>query len=94
MLIGIAIIIIILIITVYVFMQQPQFGRAASGERLETIRKSPHYKDGQFQNLSKTPALTEGASFYGVMKEFFFETITKQLLENIFYFMNIIILML
>ena len=73
MLIGIAIIIIILIITVYVFMQQPQFGRAASGERLETIRKSPHYKDGQFQNLSKTPALTEGASFYGVMKEFFFE---------------------
>ncbi|MBC7829781.1 MAG: MBL fold metallo-hydrolase [Chitinophagaceae bacterium] len=72
MLIVIAIIIIILIIAVYVFMQRPQFGSAVSGERLELIRKSPYYKDGQFRNLSKTPALTEGASYYGVMKEFFF----------------------
>ena len=53
-------------------MKRPQFGRLASGERLKLIQSSPNYKDGQFQNLSITPALTEGATYYGVMKEFFF----------------------
>jgi L-ascorbate metabolism protein UlaG (beta-lactamase superfamily) len=72
MLVTILILIVVMIIAVYAFMKQPQFGRPASGERLEAIKKSPHYKNGQFQNLSNTPSLTEGATYYGVMREFFF----------------------
>lgn len=67
----IAIILITFAIVVLVFMQQPQFGQAPTGERLERIKKSPNYKDGQFQNLSYTPALTEGVSYYTVISEFF-----------------------
>ena len=64
--------ILILGIIVYVFVQQPQFGKASAGERLNIIKNSQHYKEGQFRNLSNTPALTEGVSYYSVMKEFFF----------------------
>ncbi|MGC4100630.1 MBL fold metallo-hydrolase [Ferruginibacter sp.] len=58
---------------VYVFMQQEKFGSTPADARLEMIERSPHYKVGKFQNLSNTPALTEGASFFSVLKEFFFE---------------------
>lgn len=53
-------------------MRHPQFGRAPSGKRLERIKRSPNYKDGKFQNISDTPALTEGATYTRVMKDFFF----------------------
>jgi L-ascorbate metabolism protein UlaG (beta-lactamase superfamily) len=36
------------------------------------VKESPRYKNGQFQNLHNTPALTEGVSYYKVFKEFFF----------------------
>lgn len=62
-----------LFIAGYLFMQQPVFGKAPEGARLERIKKSPNYKDGAFQNISHTPALTEGASYFAVLKEFLFE---------------------
>ena len=65
-------IIFLLIITVYLFLQQPKFGKKSTGERLEKIKQSPNYKDGQFQNLSNTPDITEGANYFTVLKEFFF----------------------
>lgn len=65
-------IIVLLIVAVYAFMQHPQFGKPATGERLERIKRSPNYKNNQFQNLSDTPQLTEGATYYSVMKRFFF----------------------
>jgi L-ascorbate metabolism protein UlaG (beta-lactamase superfamily) len=58
--------------SIWLFIHQPKFGRAPSGERLEKIRNSINYKNGQFQNLSHTTALVEGVSYYTVMKEFFF----------------------
>ncbi|MEP7237815.1 MAG: MBL fold metallo-hydrolase [Ferruginibacter sp.] len=58
---------------VYIFMQQPKFGSVPSGERLEKIKASPQYINGKFQNQSHTPDLTEGASFFSVLKEFMFE---------------------
>jgi L-ascorbate metabolism protein UlaG (beta-lactamase superfamily) len=73
-----SIIVIILVIIVFVilaaniFMRQPSFGSASSGKRLERMLASPNYRNGQFQNLSKTPALTEGVSYWAVIKEFFF----------------------
>jgi L-ascorbate metabolism protein UlaG (beta-lactamase superfamily) len=55
------------------FMQQTKFGKLPSGERLEKIKKSPNFRDGQFHNLESTPDLTEGVTYYKVMKEFIFD---------------------
>jgi L-ascorbate metabolism protein UlaG (beta-lactamase superfamily) len=65
---------LILLVTfaVVVFIQNTKFGQHPSGARLERIKSSPHYKDGAFQNLNHTPDLTEGVSYYSVIKEFFF----------------------
>ncbi len=60
-------------VVVYGFMRQPKFGSIASGERLKRIKTSPHYSNGKFQNQSYTPDLTEGASYFSVLKEFLFE---------------------
>jgi L-ascorbate metabolism protein UlaG (beta-lactamase superfamily) len=65
-------VIVALVVTIFIFLQQPQFGRASSGERLVRIQKSPHFKDGSFQNLSVTPDLTEGATMFSAMREFLF----------------------
>ena len=65
-------IILLVVLIVLLFVQQPMFGRLPSGERLERIKRSVHYKGGAFQNLHHTPALTEGASYAGVLREFLF----------------------
>lgn len=64
---------LLLVLAVFVFMQQSIFGKTATGERLNRIKKSPNYKNGSFSNVNLTPQLTEGASFFSVMKEFLFE---------------------
>ena len=58
---------------VYLYMQQPQFGKAPTGARLQRIQQSPNYKNGQFQNQSHTPAFTDGANFFTVMGKFLFD---------------------
>jgi L-ascorbate metabolism protein UlaG (beta-lactamase superfamily) len=60
------------VLMVYVFMQQEKFGSTPADARLELIQRSPNFKNGKFQNQSHTPDLTEGVSYYAVMKEFFF----------------------
>ena len=65
-------IIVIIPLVVFVLIQQPQFGRTPTGERLERVKKSPHYKYGSFQNLIHTPYLTEGVSYYSAIKDFIF----------------------
>ncbi len=65
-------IIVVFIIWIYIFMQQPKFGKAPAGERLRRIKESPNYRDGKFQNKSPTPDLTEGATMFSVLKDFFF----------------------
>jgi L-ascorbate metabolism protein UlaG (beta-lactamase superfamily) len=66
------IILAILVISACIFLQHPQFGKAPSGERLERIKKSPHYKNKAFDNLSFTPQLAEGESMPKVMFNFIF----------------------
>ncbi len=56
---------------VAIFMQQPQFGKQPSGERLKRILASPQYKNGAFQNLSHTPDLAEGVSYWDILKAYF-----------------------
>lgn len=54
-------------------MTQKKFGQRPRGEKLRKIKSSPNYRNGQFQNLSPTPAFTEGGNFFTVMKKFLFE---------------------
>lgn len=57
---------------VYIFIRTAPFGSLPTGARLERIRQSPNYRDGKFQNLSPTPQLAEGVSYFQVMREFIF----------------------
>ena len=63
---------ILLLLSIWVFMRQPQFGKLPSGERLERIKKSPNYKDGEFENIHFTPNLIEGVSIFTAMRQFLF----------------------
>ena len=67
-------IILLVLFSLYaiLFFNLPKFGRRPSNGRFEKILLTDNYKDGQFQNVSITPDLTEGANFYIVLKEFFF----------------------
>lgn len=42
----------------------PQFGALSKGERLERIKKSPHYRNDKFYNLVKTPVSGENTSMW------------------------------
>ncbi len=55
-----------------IVLNQKQFGKMPSGERLERIKRSPNYRDGAFQNLSITPVMAEGKSYFTVAKETLF----------------------
>ena len=46
------------------------YGKLPSGERLSKIKSSANYKNGSFQNLSKTNAMAEDASFFKTMRDF------------------------
>ena len=67
------VLIIVFIVTVAIVIRMPKFGRRPSGLRLVKVQASPNYKNGSFQNQSITPDLTEGATFYSVLKKFIFE---------------------
>ncbi len=49
------------------YMQQSKFGKNPSGARLERIKRSAHYKDGQFHNLHNTTTLAEGHNYVEVL---------------------------
>lgn len=67
------VLVLALAVLIFIYMKQEKFGKLATGERLERIKKSPNYRDGKFQNIHHTPALTEGYSLMGVTYEFFFK---------------------
>ena len=46
---------------VLIFIQQPQFGRAPSGNRLARMEASPHYINGKFQCLEPVEKIVEGS---------------------------------
>lgn len=63
---------VLLAISVFLFFNHPKFGRRPSGKRIERIKMLSNYGKGQFQNVSDTPDLTDGANLYTVLKDFFF----------------------
>ncbi|MFV1884408.1 MAG: MBL fold metallo-hydrolase [Balneola sp.] len=62
----------ILAISIFFYMRQAKFGKAPSGEHLEQIAKSNNFRDGMFKNLSVTPDLSEGHSYWSIIKDQFF----------------------
>ncbi len=72
MMIIILSVVVIVVVVAFVYMQQPKFGAAPTGKRLERMQASPNFKEGAFANRSYTPALTEGHSMTKVMFQFFF----------------------
>ncbi|MFL5728480.1 MAG: MBL fold metallo-hydrolase [Cytophagaceae bacterium] len=68
----------VLALGVFLFMQQAVFGKNPSGARLERIKKSPHFIDGSFHNLTPTVVMREGASYFKLMKEGFNKPATVQ----------------
>ena len=68
-----ALLLICFILSVYVFLKHPKFGKLPSGERLKRIQESPNYRLNQFQNIHHTPDLTEGSTYFSVLKKVLFE---------------------
>jgi L-ascorbate metabolism protein UlaG (beta-lactamase superfamily) len=64
---------VLLMAGTYLFLQQEIFGAKAEGDRLARMKQSPNFKDGQFRNLSETPALAEGYSYPKIMYDFLFK---------------------
>jgi len=66
------VLLLILSFSIFLFFNQPKFGRRPSGNRHDAIKRTSNYKKGQFQNVTFTPDLAEGANYYTVLKDFFF----------------------
>lgn len=77
------IIVVLIVVGFYLFLQQPQFGKKASGKDLKRIQSSPNYKNGQFQNINFTPQLTGEAGMVKVMREFFFNKDKRNVPPNV-----------
>ena len=54
-------------------LNQPQFGKIPSGERLERIEKSPNYKDGHFQNETQTTMMAKNKGTLSIWWDFLFK---------------------
>ena len=73
-------------VSAYFIMKQQKFGKAPSGQRLERVLKSPHYKNGRFYNLNLTPQLAEDTSMPEVMFRFLFGRTPNKIPQNAFHF--------
>lgn len=74
MIIGIIVgIVAVMAVAGMVFVNQPRFGRTPRGERLERVKNSPHYKDGQFRNLHPTVMMTSRRGRLGALWGFLFK---------------------
>jgi len=54
------------------------FGKLPAGDRLNRIKKSAHYREGSFQNLSYTPMLAEGVSYPKMIINFFSKGVNRE----------------
>lgn len=59
--------------TTVLIINQPKFGKPATGGRLSRIQNSPNFRDGQFQNLSFTPMFAEDVSKWEMIRDGIFK---------------------
>lgn len=57
---------------IWLFLQTPRFGSLPADARLERIRRSPNFRDGQFHNQLDTPMMTGETSQFETMRKFAF----------------------
>ena len=62
-------IIVLFVASVFGVLNLPQFGKKASGLRRKRILASKNFKNGQFQNISYTPNLSENYTYFDIFKE-------------------------
>nr|WP_319400693.1 MBL fold metallo-hydrolase [uncultured Carboxylicivirga sp.] len=67
------IVVVLLTVVSMIVLSQAKFGQSPKGERLERIKKSPNYVDGEFKNIHETPVLTTDKSRFSVMMDFMFQ---------------------
>ena len=65
-------VLIILVLCIFVFMQQADFGKPATGEHLKRVLQSPNFRNGKFQNKSFTPTMAEDVSTFEVLQDVLF----------------------
>lgn len=65
-------VLLIAVIAGVCFLNSPRFGRSPRGERLERIKQSPNYKDGQFHNQHSTVLMSSNRGMVRNMIEFLF----------------------
>jgi L-ascorbate metabolism protein UlaG (beta-lactamase superfamily) len=58
-------------------------GKLPSGARLERIEKSPHYKDGAFQNEFETQTMTSDKGFWNAMYDFLLKSYPNTIPDSV-----------
>jgi len=66
-------IVVLVSLTAILILNQTQFGKAPSGERLKRIQHSSNFRNGQFQNLNFTPVFAEDVSKMEMIKNGIFK---------------------
>lgn len=59
--------------TTLLILNQPIFGKPSTDGRLSQIQKSPHFRNGQFQNLNFTPMFAEDVSKWEMIRDGIFK---------------------
>lgn len=70
MLIGLLALAALLLLGAFTYLQHPRFGTHPEGERLEAIRHSPHFSEGEFRNLVATSVLADNSGSFSVFASF------------------------
>ena len=78
-LIAIVCVVAVLAAGIAIFLHTPPFGRLPQGERLERIRRSPNFRDGEFRNLEPTALMTSEKGRWEAMLDFVFKESPKGL---------------
>ena len=68
-------IVALLALSVFIFINQPAFGRLPTGERLERVKKSANYRDGSFKNQHETVLMTSNRNRLVGIWQFLFKKV-------------------
>lgn len=66
-------ILLVISLATFIIINQTQFGKLPSGEKMSRIKNSPNFRDGQFQNLSFTPTFAEDVSKWEMIRDGIFK---------------------
>lgn len=64
--------VVIIALAIYLILNQAAMGAMPTGERLKRVLASPNYRDGEFQNLSPTPQITNEATYFTMLRDSLF----------------------